>query len=177
MLTGRVGRIKFKNFNVNVYKLQSKCIHFLFVWYNECIGEKNMKNLILYNDKFESKSKEIVEVDLSKCKNDTDIFNVFKVAFQFPEWFGENWNAFDDCMTNLCFDVKDALVVKIYGFEKVFKLSKEYANYILDDLIVLAKGEASQDSGNSLNAIIYLYEVSEACEETVKEKGCNFIIQ
>ena len=136
-----------------------------------------MKNLILYNDKFESKSKEIVEVDLSKCKNDTDIFNVFKVAFQFPEWFGENWDAFHDCMINLCFDVQDVLVVKLYGFQNIFESLKECANYILEDLILLSKSEATQDNGNKINAIIYLYEVSEACEEIVKEKGCNFIIQ
>ena len=134
-----------------------------------------MKNIVLYNNNLATNSKDIVEIDLSKSKNDKDIFNAFKVAFMFPDWFGENWDAFHDCMTNLCFPVEDVLVVKVYGFEKVFKLSKEYANFILDDLIVLAKGEALQDSGDSVNATIYLYEVSEACVDIVKEKGGNDI--
>ena len=112
-----------------------------------------MKNLILYNEKFESKSKEIVEVDLSNCKNDKDIFNVFKVAFQFPEWFGENWNSFHDCLTNLCFDIKDTLIVKVYGFQNIFELLKECANYILEDLILLSKGESTQDNGNKFKLI------------------------
>lgn len=136
-----------------------------------------MKNIILCNDKFETQSKDIVEVNLTQCKNDKDIFDVFKVAFQFPDWFGENWDAFHDCITNLCFDVQDVLVVKVYGFQNIFELSKESANYILEDLIILSKGEASQDDGRLFNSIIYLYEISVDCEEIVKEKDCKFIIQ
>ena len=139
--------------------------------------EKSMKNLILYNNAFENGSKEIIELDLSNCKNDKDIFDVFKGAFQFPEWFGENWNAFDDCMTNLCFDVQDVLVIKVYGFQNIFELSKDSANYILEDLIILSKGEATQDSGERVSAIIYLIDIDESCEKIVKGKDCKFIVQ
>lgn len=122
-----------------------------------------MQNLILYNNKFESNSNEIVEVDLSKCKNDSDIFNTFKVAFKFPDWFGENWNAFDDCMTHLCFNVEGLLIVKIWGLQNVFSYSKESATYIIENLVKLENGEATQDSGEKVNVLVY----AEYCEELI----------
>lgn len=137
-----------------------------------------MKNLILSNNAFENGSKEIIDVDLSNCKNENDIFNVFKVAFRFPEWFGENWNAFDDCMQNLCFDIKDTLIVKVYGFQNIFESLKECANYILEDLILLSKGEATQDNGNKINAKIYLFDVNADCEKFILDKdisGLEFV--
>ena len=147
---------------------------FLFVWYNEYVGKMDMKNLILYNNTFESGSKETIEVDLSNCKNDKEIFDVFKVAFQFPEWFGENWNAFDDCMSNLCFDVKETLIIKVYGLQTI---SEKSVKCILQNLVCLAKGESTQDNGEKVDAIIYLNNVDDYCEKIIKEMGCNFIIQ
>ncbi|MFQ6724529.1 MAG: barstar family protein [Clostridia bacterium] len=136
-----------------------------------------MKNLILYNNSFENGSKEIIEVDLSNCKNENDIFNVFKVAFRFPEWFGENWNAFDDCMQNLCFDIKDTLIVRVYGLQTIIKISEESVKYILQNLVGLSKGESTQDNGEKVDAIIYLNNVDDYCEKIIKEMSCNFIIQ
>ena len=136
-----------------------------------------MKNLILYKNTFESASNETIEVDLSNCKNDKDIFNVFKEAFQFPEWYGENWNAFDDCMPNLCFDVKETLIVKVYGLQTIFKISEESVKCILQNLVCLAKGESTQDNGEKVDAIIYLNDVDDYCEKIIKETDCNIIIQ
>ena len=127
------------------------------------IWEKSMKNLILYNNTFENGSKEIIELDLSNCKNDKDIFDIFKVDFQFPEWFGENWNAFHDCITNLCFDVEGLLVIKIRGLKNIFSYSEESAKYIIEDLLALENGEATQNNGKTINALVYV----EFCEELI----------
>lgn len=136
-----------------------------------------MKNISFYKV-YKRDVDEIVEVDLSSCKNDKDIFDVFKKSFRFPDWFGENWDAFHDCITSLCFDVKDVLVVKIYGLQNVFLFSKDSANLILEDLIVLANGEATQDNGSYINAIIYLFDIDTNCEKLILNKdlsGLEFV--
>ena len=122
-----------------------------------------MKNVNLYNNTGIN-YKQIIEVDLSECKNDNDIFNVFKSALKFPEWFGENWNSFHDCMANLCFEIKDILVVKVLGLKNIYSISKHSANCVLEELIELDNGKSTQDNGERVNAIVYL----EYCEEIIK---------
>ena len=36
-----------------------------------------------------------------KARTQMGIFDEFAAAFQFPLYFGENWSAFDDCISNL----------------------------------------------------------------------------
>jgi RNAse (barnase) inhibitor barstar len=36
-----------------------------------------------------------------KMRTATDLFDEFAAAFQFPDYFGENWNAFDECLDDL----------------------------------------------------------------------------
>src|SRR4051794_36382752 len=37
----------------------------------------------------------------TKCKNVLSLFDEFSAALQFPYYFGENWNAFNECITDL----------------------------------------------------------------------------
>lgn len=38
----------------------------------------------------------------SKMRNLKGFFAEISAVFQFPYYFGENWNAFNDCMSDLC---------------------------------------------------------------------------
>jgi hypothetical protein len=37
----------------------------------------------------------------SKMRSVSRLYDEFAAAFQFPEYFGENWDAFDDCLADL----------------------------------------------------------------------------
>lgn len=78
----------------------------------------------------------IIELDLTGCKTLGELHERIRVAFDFPEWYGKNWDAFNDLLSTEC----DADKVIIKGektlskdFEKslnmmhrVFELKKEY---------------------------------------------------
>ena len=39
-------------------------------------------------------------VDLKNCSSKEDFFNLFEKKLSFPHWWGRNWDAFNDCITD-----------------------------------------------------------------------------
>ena len=52
----------------------------------------------------------IIELDLTGCKYAYDIHKRIQVAFEFPEWYGKNWDAFWDLLWSEC--DADKVIVK-----------------------------------------------------------------
>lgn len=48
-----------------------------------------------------------------KMLRETDVFDEFAAAWQFPWYFGENWNAFDECITDLEWIAADSFLTII----------------------------------------------------------------
>lgn len=42
-----------------------------------------------------------VHIDLSACTGKHDLLDRFAAALSFPPWFGHNWDAMHDCLTDL----------------------------------------------------------------------------
>ena len=42
-----------------------------------------------------------VHIDLSTCIGKRDLLDRFAAALRFPSWFGHNWDAMHDCLTDL----------------------------------------------------------------------------
>lgn len=61
------------------------------------------------------KEEKIVTLDLTGCKYLGEIHQRIKKAFNFPDFYGENWSAFDDLLWSEC----DADKVVIIGEETV----------------------------------------------------------
>ena len=53
----------------------------------------------------------IIELDLTGCTSLYDIHEKIRVAFDFPDWYGKNWDAFWDLLWSEC----DADKVMIKG--------------------------------------------------------------
>jgi RNAse (barnase) inhibitor barstar len=43
----------------------------------------------------------LVHIDLSGVRDKQHLLDAVAVAFRFPEWFGGNWDALEDCLTDL----------------------------------------------------------------------------
>ena len=80
----------------------------------------------------------IIELDLTGCKYLYDLHERIRIAFDFPEWYGKNWDAFWDLLWSEC----DADKVIIKGENT---LPKDFNNAItnmhecLDDKISFNK--------------------------------------
>ena len=59
----------------------------------------------------------VVIVDSSKIKNKHDIFNLFSKKLSFPNYFGNNWDAFWDCITDLMWLKNKDTLVKIKDYD------------------------------------------------------------
>lgn len=65
----------------------------------------------------------IIELDLTGCKYLSEIHERIQAAFDFPEWYGKNWDAFWDMLWSEC----DANQVVIKGEDS---LSKEFDKHL-----------------------------------------------
>jgi len=54
-----------------------------------------------------------------KCSTAKELFNEFGAALQFPYYFGENWDAFNDCITDLEWIPGNEYLLFIPNAEKV----------------------------------------------------------
>ena len=93
----------------------------------------------------------IIELDLTGCKTPFDLHERIRVTFDFPIWYGKNWDAFWDLLWSEC----DADKVIIRGesslsYECKEEISKMHE--VLNDAVVFRKE-------NNLNA--FSYEVAD----------------
>jgi ribonuclease inhibitor len=78
-------------------------------------------------------------IKLTSIKNEIDLHKILKDAFNFPDYYGCNWDAFIDCMRDLLEIEKVNLNIKINNNTDFFQLkdcleilSKESENLIFN---------------------------------------------
>lgn len=79
-----------------------------------------------------SEEKTIV-LDLTDCKYLGELHERIRIAFDFPEWYGKNWDAFWDFLQTEC----DAEMVEIVGehtLPKEFLPQLELMHSVLSDM-------------------------------------------
>ena len=92
--------------------------------------------------------KEEYTLDFSEVKYIYDVHQIIKKEFDFPDYYGANWDAFWDCLTDIA---SRPLHVKLIGIEtlqkefpwdtdvmlKAFKDLKHWANDLYKDQIII----------------------------------------
>ena len=76
--------------------------------------------------------KKIITLDLTDCKYIGELHERIRIAFDFPKWYGANWDAFWDLLWSEC----DADEVKIIGessLSKIFDSEIEAMHKVLTD--------------------------------------------
>lgn len=61
----------------------------------------------------------VIEVNGIRCDNVENLFREFAVALQFPEYFGHNWAAFDECINDLAWMPANAYILLISNINHV----------------------------------------------------------
>ena len=78
-------------------------------------------------------NQKIVTLDLTGCKYLGEIHQRIKKAFDFPDFYGENWSAFWDLLRNEC-DMDKVVVLGEEAVAEELKPSVQTINQILQEL-------------------------------------------
>lgn len=79
------------------------------------------------------KQEKIVMLDLTGCKYLGEIHQRIKKAFDFPNFYGENWDAFWDLLRNEC-DMDKVVILGEEAVSEELKPSVKTMNGILQEL-------------------------------------------
>ena len=76
----------------------------------------------------------IIHLDLTDCKYIDELHERIRVAFEFPEWYGANWNAFWDLLWSDC-DADKVIITGEYTMSREFDRALAMMHETLDDLV------------------------------------------
>ncbi len=72
-----------------------------------------------------------IRIDISGCKYPDQLHEILRDCFGFPKYYGKNWDAFWDCISEMFF-VNDTREVQIIGFHSLPKELREYCKPMLE---------------------------------------------
>ena len=76
----------------------------------------------------------IIDLDLTGCKYWYDLHERIRIAFDFPEWYGKNWDAFWDLLWSEC-DADKVIIKGEHSLPKELKEEMPIMHECLDDKI------------------------------------------
>ncbi len=78
--------------------------------------------------------KKVITLDLTGCKYLGELHERIRVAFDFPEWYGENWDAFWDLLWSEC-DADEVVIIGEKTLSEKFNSQLEDMHEMLDELV------------------------------------------
>lgn len=79
-------------------------------------------------------SKKIITLDLTDCKYLGELHERIRTAFDFPEWYGANWDAFWDLLWSEC-DSDEVIIIGENTLSKEFDPQLANMHKLLDELV------------------------------------------
>ena len=74
--------------------------------------------------------KELYILDFSKAEHYLEIHKIIKAELDFPDYYGANWDAFWDCITD--FIDSRGLDLEIIGLDKIYSEFKEDVDILVE---------------------------------------------
>ena len=62
---------------------------------------------------------DLVRIDLASISDKEQLLEYLASVLAFPRWFGHNWDALEDCLTDLSWRAADRHVLLIEGFQNL----------------------------------------------------------
>lgn len=75
---------------------------------------------------------EYCEVDLKATKSKEELLDRIAIALSFPEYFGYNWDALYDCLTDMAWKKAGGFVILLKGFSRFSERRPEDAEAAID---------------------------------------------
>ena len=77
---------------------------------------------------------DVARVDLAAASDKEQLLEQLARALAFPQWFGRNWDALEDCLGDLAWRAGDGHVLLIEGFENLRARRPDDFGILLDVL-------------------------------------------
>ena len=74
-----------------------------------------------------------------RCQTDEEFFREISASFQFPKYFGNNWNALNDCLCDLDWLRFTKIFIVLDDFEYAFQRDPEGKALILKSLTFMIR--------------------------------------
>jgi hypothetical protein len=58
----------------------------------------------------------VYRIDLGRARKAEDVHRIFGKALHFPEWYGANWDALADCLTDMSWNEADGYLIILQSF-------------------------------------------------------------
>jgi len=75
---------------------------------------------------------ELVAISLSGVADKTALLERFAAALAFPDWFGANWDALEDCLGDLSWRDAAGWLLRIEGFEALQAAARDDFGVLVD---------------------------------------------
>jgi RNAse (barnase) inhibitor barstar len=85
----------------------------------------------------------VARLDGAELHDENDVFAAFYRAFQFPEWFGWNWDALSDCLRDLQWSPADRFLVVVDRADQALTIDAEERRLLIRVLRRAAQSWAS----------------------------------
>jgi len=117
-------------------------------YFHLAVGEKSyLQKVSSIFDDVGDESVFVGTVEGNKCNTLEGLFSEFAEAFEFPDYFGYNWAAFDECLNDLGWLSSDAYLLLLTDIDKVL-VSSENSFKVLVKTLVRSVGEWTQGRDN-----------------------------
>lgn len=72
-----------------------------------------------------------------RCQTDEAFFNEISASFQFPSYFGQNWNALNDCLRDLDWLCFKKIFIVIDDYSMIYQGDSEGRSLLLKSLEIM----------------------------------------
>jgi hypothetical protein len=97
-----------------------------FRFLNAPVGEPNVLQ------ELEERGFFVAAIDGGSVNSDTALFHVLGQAFNFPDYFGENWDAFEECIRDLEWVPAAGYICVVRDTETFFRVAPRTAGMLLE---------------------------------------------
>lgn len=87
----------------------------------------------------------LVEVDGTEIGSESDLFTAVSRAFRFPDYFGMNWDALEECLRDLEWIPAQGYVLLITDADQMWRRSPELAGRFLSIWLFAAEQWAQEE--------------------------------
>lgn len=86
-----------------------------------CVHFEPLNNVTDVKAELNSYSQALIDVDFSHITSDNDLFSEISKVLKFPDYFGNNWDAFDECLSDMEWLPSSGYVLFSYGSDALWK--------------------------------------------------------